>query len=138
MWGPQWEIRLKWVQNKFKVSGKYKKLLSHPPPPATPSSTPEAAAPFQLHSPLSLQTACQLVPSSTSACVCLVAQSCPILCDPVDCSPPGSSVHGILQARILEWGLSEPPGKPSSCQLLILTCCHPNTTWGGTDGKCTL
>ena len=32
-----------------------------------------------------------------------VAQSCPTLCDPVDCSPPGSSAHGILQARILEW-----------------------------------
>ena len=32
-----------------------------------------------------------------------VGQSCPTLCDPVDCSPPGSSVHGILQARILEW-----------------------------------
>ena len=30
-------------------------------------------------------------------------QSCPILCNPMDCSPPGSSVHGILQARILEW-----------------------------------
>jgi len=33
----------------------------------------------------------------------LVAQSCLTLSDPVDCSPPGSSVHGILQARILEW-----------------------------------
>ena len=33
----------------------------------------------------------------------LVAQSCLTLCDPMDCSPPGSSVHGILQARILEW-----------------------------------
>ena len=32
----------------------------------------------------------------------LVAQSRPTLCDPKDCSPPGSSVHGILQARILE------------------------------------
>ena len=32
-----------------------------------------------------------------------VAQSCPILCDPMDCSLPGSSVHGIFQARILEW-----------------------------------
>ena len=67
-----------------------------------------------------------------------IAQSCPTLCNPVDCSPPGSSVQGILQARILEWvaisfsrGLpdpwvelrsptlkadaltSEPPGKPS-------------------------
>ena len=30
-------------------------------------------------------------------------QSCSTLCDPMDCSPPGSSVHGILQARILEW-----------------------------------
>ena len=33
----------------------------------------------------------------------LVAQSCPTLCDPIDCSAPGSSVYGILQARILEW-----------------------------------
>ena len=33
----------------------------------------------------------------------LVAQSCLTLCDPMDCSPPGSSVHGISQARILEW-----------------------------------
>ena len=30
-------------------------------------------------------------------------QSCPTLCDPVDCILPGSSVHGLLQARILEW-----------------------------------
>ena len=33
-----------------------------------------------------------------------VAQSCPILRDPMDCSLPGSSVHGIFQARVLEWG----------------------------------
>ena len=33
-----------------------------------------------------------------------VAQSCPTLSDPMDCSPPGSSVHGIFQARGLEWG----------------------------------
>ena len=71
-----------------------------------------------------------------------VAQSRPTLCDPVDCSPPGSSVHGILQARVLEWGATafsrgsslprdrtrspalqadplppEPPGKPSCCFL---------------------
>ena len=32
-----------------------------------------------------------------------IAQSCPTLCNPVDCSPPGSTVHWILQARILEW-----------------------------------
>ena len=34
----------------------------------------------------------------------LVAQSCLTLCDPMDCSLPGSSVHGIFQARVLEWG----------------------------------
>ena len=36
-------------------------------------------------------------------CACSVAQSCPTPCDPMDCSPPGFSVHGISQARILEW-----------------------------------
>ena len=35
---------------------------------------------------------------------CSVAQSCPTLQDPMNCSPPGSSVHGIFQARVLEWG----------------------------------
>ena len=39
----------------------------------------------------------------TSQQACSVLQSCPTLCDPMDCSPPGSSVHGILQARMLEW-----------------------------------
>ena len=44
-------------------------------------------------------------------CVCAeLLQSCPTLSDPVDCSPPGSSVHGILQARTLEWVLCSPPG----------------------------
>ena len=42
--------------------------------------------------------------------VCSVAQSCLILCDPMDCRPPGSFVHGILQARILEWLPFPPPG----------------------------
>ena len=40
---------------------------------------------------------------SCHECACSVAQSCPTLCDPVDCSLPGSSVHGTFQARILEW-----------------------------------
>ena len=54
-------------------------------------------------------------------------QSCPTLCDPMDCSPPGSSVHGILQARILEWvtmpsskGPSHPGIKPTSLSSLSL------------------
>ena len=41
--------------------------------------------------------------SKTSESENEVAQSCPTLCNPMDCSPPGSSAHGILQARILEW-----------------------------------
>ena len=49
------------------------------------------------------------------------AQSCPSLCSPMDCSPPSSSVHGILQERILEWvdiptqgDLPNPDNKPAS------------------------
>ena len=43
--------------------------------------------------------------NATKRCVCvhMRAQSCPTVCDPMDYSPPGSSVHGVLQARILEW-----------------------------------
>ena len=36
-------------------------------------------------------------------CMCVHTQSCQTLCDSMDCSPPGSSVHGIFQVRILEW-----------------------------------
>ena len=53
--------------------------------------------------------------------MCSVTQSCPTLCDPVDCTPPGSSVRGILQARILErvdhallQGLPNPGFEPTS------------------------
>ena len=42
---------------------------------------------------------CMKVKSESEA-----AQSCPTLRDPMDCSPPGSSIHGIFQARVLEWG----------------------------------
>ena len=36
---------------------------------------------------------------------------CPALCNPIDCSPPGPSIHGILQARVLEWvAISHPVG----------------------------
>ena len=38
-----------------------------------------------------------------SMCACSVTQWCPTLCDPMNCSPPGSFVHRILQTRILEW-----------------------------------
>ena len=58
--------------------------------------------------------------SSVSEGYCLVAQLCPTLCGPVDCSPPGSSVQGIFQARILEWvAISSSRG---STQLRDHTC----------------
>ena len=53
---------------------------------------------------LSSERLCFMVVSYTSAAVAAKSrQSCPTLCDPIDGSPPGSPVLGILQARILEW-----------------------------------
>ena len=60
-----------------------------------------------------------------------VAQSCPTLSDPMDCSPPGSFVHGIFQARVLEWGAIAFSAAPPRCL--------KNTqTQNGVDGKTTL
>ena len=49
-------------------------------------------------------------------CVCSAKslQLCPTLCNPTDCSPPGSSVHGILKARTLEWLPHPSSGDPVS------------------------
>ena len=52
------------------------------------------------------------------------AQSCLTLCDPMDCSLPGSSIHGIFQARVLEWGaiaFSMFPIKKSSTYNVVST-----------------
>ena len=65
------------------------------------------------------------------------AQSCPTLCDPLDCSPPGSSVHGIFQARILEWvaisysrGSSWPRDQTRvSCISCLTGGLHHQATW---------
>ena len=70
-----------------------------------------------------------------------VTQSCLILCEPVDCSPSGSSVHGILQARILEWvaisfsrGSSQPRGRTQ------VSCITGRffTIWATWEVKCKL
>ena len=53
-----------------------------------------------------------------------VAQWCPTLCDPMDCSPPGSSVHGISQARILEWAAI-----PFSRQNYVISAKHFLPAW---------
>ena len=66
-------------------------------------------------------------------------QSCPSLCDPTDCSPSGSSIHRILQARILEW-VAMPSSKGSSwprdlTSISYVSCIgrrvlyHPGATW---------
>ena len=67
-----------------------------------------------------------------------VAQSCRTLRDPMDCSPPGFSIHGIYQARVLEWGAIETAYTlskvsfrvfvllPLDCHCFYLPCCrHP-------------
>ena len=57
-------------------------------------------------------------------------QSCLILCDPLDCSLPGSSVHGILQARILEWIAMSSPGDLSNPGIEPMSPMSPSLTGG--------
>ena len=48
-------------------------------------------------------SAITLITAAAAAAAAKSLQSCPTLCDPIDGSPPGSPVHGIFQARVLEW-----------------------------------
>ena len=65
-----------------------------------------------------------------------VAQPCPTLRDPMDCSPPGSSIRGIFQARVLEWGaiafsdivLVQEKGEKSPVYRCIPELSHPDLT----------
>ena len=62
-----------------------------------------------------------------TAVLCSVTQSCPTLWDPNDCSPPGSSVHGLLQARILEWvamSYSRGSSRPKDWTHVSCICSH--------------
>ena len=54
-----------------------------------------------------------------------VTQSCPTLSEPMDCGPPGSSVHGIFQARVLEWGVIafSDPWSYSQLNFLVYSLC---------------
>ena len=60
-------------------------------------------------------------------CESEVTQSCPTLSDPMDCSPPGSSDHGTLQARVLEWGAIPSPMHACmvSCVSRVQLCVTP-------------
>ena len=62
--------------------------------------------------------------AKVSSYCCSDAKSCSILCDPVDYSLPGSSVHGILQARILEWVAISSPGDIPDSQADSLPLSH--------------
>ena len=58
---------------------------------------------FPMRKTILVATTVSSLPNEEKKVKLLVARSCPTLCNPMDCSPPGSSVHGILQARMLEW-----------------------------------
>ena len=60
-----------------------------------------------------------------------VAQSCPTLSNPIDCSPPGSSIHGIFQARVLEWGAITFSQKGFVISLHI--CLNAESGWSGAE-----
>ena len=71
----------------------------------------------------------------------LVAQSCLTLCDPMDCRLPGSSVHGILQARILEWVAIPFSWRSSWLRNQIQVSCIVGrffTSWATTEAACIL
>ena len=53
-----------------------------------------------------------------------VAQSCPTLSDPMDCSPPGSSIHGIFQARVLEWAATAFSRLPLAVYFTLVVYVH--------------
>ena len=91
-----------------------------------------------LHNSLSISRA--LTPSAKSlfirhADARSITESCPTLCDTMDCSPPGSSVHGLSQARILEWVAissssgSFPPRVPTCVSYTDRQILHHWATW---------
>ena len=61
---------------------------------------------------------------------CLVIQSCVILCDPMDCSPPGSSAPGIFQARILEGVAISTPGDLPNTGIELTSLASPALSGG--------
>ena len=75
-----------------------------------------------------------------------LTQSCPTLCDPVDCSPPDSSVHGNLQARILEWvaiPFSRGSSQPGNlgllhCRRILYHLSHQGSPKGKINHNCVI
>ena len=82
-------------------------LMEHPALPAPVQvGTGKCAVPGTHQAISTLKTLALVIPAACNAHCChcyLLSKSCLTICNPTDCSPPGSSVHGILQARTLEW-----------------------------------
>ena len=77
--------------------------LPHPPPQPLVHNHPSPCHPITSGKAKRAPSLPDGLPTWLDTCVCLVAQACPTLCDPMDCSLSGASVHGIFQPRILEW-----------------------------------
>ena len=93
-------FRMDWLE-LFAVQGTLKSLLQHH---SSKASIPQRSTFFivQLSHPY-MTTRKTIALTAAAAAAAKSLQSCPTLCDPIDCSLPGSSVHGIFQARVLEW-----------------------------------
>ena len=116
-------------------------LFPHLVTAGSPSSLPSA---FKRAANASEETllVSGISPSHQPMSVCCIptqhAQLCPTLCDPMDCSPPGSSIHGILQAKVLEWvaisfsrGMFPTQGSHpglSHCRQMLYHLSHQNLT----------
>ena len=94
---------VKFAQGDKEGQGARLSIPDHPMPGSFPLTAVSTLLQTQLPPLLSsLPLFADLLSYEVSLGVC-VSQSCPTLCDPTDCSLPGSSVHETLQARILEW-----------------------------------
>ena len=94
------KILLDGINNRLLLSHFSRVRLCATPETAAHQAPPSLGFSRQEHwSGLPFLLQCMKVKSESE-----IAQSCPTLSDPIDCSLPGSSVHGIFQARVLEWG----------------------------------
>ena len=121
---PRLDVTRSLQQASKLASDVIKQARSRQPQAATPVLQPDRG---QLTPALSTRPAldfegrgsCRWIGSAAAA---KSRQSCPTLCDPMDCSPPGSSVHGILQTRAQKWAATA-FSVGSAVPLLSVKCC---------------
>jgi len=110
MW---WMMKREWEQNGSQSDFPWRIALNSDQAEFPPCFCPFSPSPSSGSGGLSTAPPAPTQWVPVLCCVCVhekSLQSCPTLGDPMDCSPPGSSVHGILQARILEWVAFPSPG----------------------------